>query len=84
MSTLMMPAPAMTTMSTPGPLQVATNKLEPTAKLSMNHNNATGNKAGTTFFFFSFAMMMSVLIYIFLFIYFYFLFFFVAFFFARV
>ncbi|KAK9751811.1 RNA recognition motif [Popillia japonica] len=43
MSTLMMPAPAMTAMSTPAPLQVA-NKLEPAAKLSINHNT-TNNKA---------------------------------------
>ncbi|GJQ68126.1 hypothetical protein Trydic_g10713 [Trypoxylus dichotomus] len=38
-----MPAPAMTAMPTPAPLQVA-NKLEPTAKLSINHNT-TSNKA---------------------------------------
>lgn len=40
MSTLMMPAPAMTTMST-----VPATKLDPTAKLSLNHN-APANKAG--------------------------------------
>lgn len=44
MSTLMMPAPAMTAMSAPGPLQVPT-KLEPNTKLSINHSNST-NKAG--------------------------------------
>lgn len=52
MSTLMMPAPAMTAMSTPAPLQVA-NKLEPAAKLSINHNT-TNNKAGTVVFLFCF------------------------------
>lgn len=45
MSTLMMPAPAMTTMASSGPLQVP-NKLEPSSKLSLNHNSTTTNKAG--------------------------------------
>ncbi|KAK5639587.1 hypothetical protein RI129_012079 [Pyrocoelia pectoralis] len=44
MSTLMMPAPAMTTMTTSGPLQVP-SKLEPSPKLALNHNSTTANKA---------------------------------------
>lgn len=43
MSTLMMPAPAMTAMSASGPLQVAT-KLESAAKLSISHGNPSGHK----------------------------------------
>lgn len=45
MSTLMMPAPAMTTISTPTGLPVPATKLEPAAKVSLNHN-APANKAG--------------------------------------
>lgn len=47
MSTLMMPSPAMTAMSTSTPLPVV-HKLEAAAKLSLNHN-ASGNKAGICF-----------------------------------
>lgn len=54
MSTLMMPAPAMTTMSTPAPLPVPA-KLETTTKLTAtNHINQnstpSNNKAGMTLF----------------------------------
>lgn len=55
MSTLMMPAPAMTTMSTPAPLPVPA-KLEATTKLTATNNinqNSTpsNNKAGMFHFF---------------------------------
>lgn len=47
MSTLMMPAPAAMTMSTPAGLPVP--KLEAGTKIALNsHNNASANKAGKT------------------------------------
>jgi hypothetical protein len=46
MSTLMMPAPAMTTMSTPAPLPVPA-KLETATKLTaLNQSAPSNNKAG--------------------------------------
>lgn len=47
MSTLMMPAPTMTTMTNPGPIPVAQAKFEANGKLPLAHAPAT-NKAGKT------------------------------------
>lgn len=46
MSTLMMPAPTMTTMTNPGPIPVSHTKLESNGKLTLNNHNTTINKSG--------------------------------------
>ncbi|GLV42981.1 hypothetical protein CBL_13658 [Carabus blaptoides fortunei] len=45
MSTLMMPAPTMTTMTNPGPIPVSQTKLEPNGKITLNNHNTTINKS---------------------------------------